>query len=263
MFNHTYKNSKNKIHEFILESEKHQQYFKNMLQSPTILPAKLSEIKKMIAQQFGIMSQWAYDFTRLYAYQKIIYGLFGVGLFSAIGLCFHMSFLFFIFSLGLYICIYQVLTCYNEYIQNKIQNIFYYVQETETMFHQSMSKIIHIGLDCNTILQRICNQNAQLTNYLRYYHQAEEMLQFHQVDLQDLLKQLRNDYKTISSEDIEGKLHLLKKFHQEIKKNLQELEHPKQTNECSFSSKILIEKSLISIQKHHKFCIDLGFSSSS
>lgn len=244
MLTKTYKYSKNKVHEFSHEADINHQYFENLRLITLDFKSHLPHIKQQILQPLNFFKPWTDYFHQSY----FIYfsGMLGIGL----GFYFHISTLWVILSIGLYFITHLFLNSYESFIEAKFQNIYHEIQEAEKLYQIGITNISHLGLDSAIILQRICNQNSQFANYLKYYHQSEEMLKYHRQDLDDLSRHLKKDYQNIAQENIEEKLELLKKFNQELSKQISSVETLSEKGECSNFTKSLIEKSMFYLEKH-------------
>ena len=72
---------------------------------------------------------------------------------------------------------------------------------------------------------------------------------------------LKKDYQKIVAENIEEKLALLKKFNQELNKNIKLLDTSSDEASCSYFTESLIQKSMFFIQKHQDIITFQGLPS--
>lgn len=244
MLTKNYKYSKNKVHEFIHAANINRQYFEDIRLKTFDFKSNLPEIKKQILEQFDFVKPWT----------KYFHPSYSIFLNSLVMVCLsiylNIPILWIILSISLYIITHLFLNIHESYIEAAFQNIYHNIQEAESLYQISLLYISHLGLDCAIILQRICNQNSQFSNLLKYYHQSEEMLKYHRQDLDDLLRHLKKDYQKIVAENIEEKLDLLRKFNQELNKNIKLLKTSSDDAGCSYLTESLIKKSMFFIQKH-------------
>lgn len=249
MLTSSYKNSKNSVHEFIHQAEINRQYFEKIRLKTIDFKSSLPQMKRKILYQF-------------FTLERSVNGFFSMFLGLSLGFYFNIPILLAILSTSTYFLLNLFFSSDLGFILISQQSLYNLIEKMENEIQNALLNISHLGLDSSIIIQRICNQNTQFANFLKYYHQSEEILKFHREDLEALLKSLTKDTHLIQSENIEEKLDILKKLNQEIGQSILLLKESKPLNDDSSNTSDLIEKSLFTIKKHQGFCNPIKISSS-
>lgn len=246
MLTNFYKNSKNSVHEFIHQAEIDRQYFEKIRLKTIDFKSSLPQIKREILYQY-------------FTLERFINGFFSMLIGLSLGFYCNIPILLAILSTITYFLLSIYFSSDSGFILVSQQGLFNHIEKMENEFQNALLSISHLGLDSSIIIQRICNQNNQFAKFLKYYHQSEEILKFHQEDLEALLKSLKKDTHLIQSENIEEKLDILKKLNQEIDQSILLLKNSKLSNDHSSYTSDLIEKSLFTLKKHQR-CLSIKLS---